>query len=216
MQLRTLNDSDGTIINTSEAYESVFIETLRSWLDEFNKDFYSVGPTIPLDFNAGELKFESHNQSGQLQNGEVNKERNASQAEVELFLDNALEKYGKESVIFVRGLVSPCILAPDIALLQISFGSTFWPKDPAFVEEILNVLIEKDFPFVCLPMLNSFHLVRISSVPMIQIFAYGSPAAKLPDDLKSSPKGLLAKWVPQQYILNHPVGVACIAWLEHY
>ncbi|KAF7968856.1 hypothetical protein HWV62_29172 [Athelia sp. TMB] len=144
---RTLNDSDGTIINTSEAYESVFIETLRGWLSGMGKAFFSVGPTTPADFRA----------SGDL-------DRTDDQGEIAAFLDGALEQYGKESVIFI------------------SFGSTFWPKDEAFVEEILNVMIEKEFPF---------------------IFAYGSPAAKLPN-IKSSPKGLLAKWVPQQYVLNHP------------
>ncbi|KAF8176084.1 hypothetical protein BJ912DRAFT_987553 [Pholiota molesta] len=121
---QTLNDSDGTIINTSEAYEAVFIETLRSWLGGMGKAFFSIGPP-------------SH----------------AEQTDVELFLENALDKYGKESVIF----------------------------------EILNVMIEKDFPLYAL-----------------HHFAYGSPAAKLPENLKSSSKGLLAKWVPQQYILNHP------------
>ncbi|KAF7979345.1 hypothetical protein HWV62_42773 [Athelia sp. TMB] len=162
---QTLNDSDGTIINTSEAYESVFIETLRGWLGGMGKTFFSVGPTTPADFRA----------AGTL-------DMTADQGEIAAFLDGALETHGKESVIFI------------------SFGSTFWPKDEAFVEEILNVMIEKEFPFVSSP---TTIRRKIPTASAAQIFAYGSPAAKLPN-IKSSPKGLLAKWVPQQYVLNHP------------
>ncbi|KAF9477697.1 UDP-Glycosyltransferase/glycogen phosphorylase [Pholiota conissans] len=158
---QTLNDSDGTVINTSEAYESVFIETLRSWLGDMGKAFFSVGPTLPVDFQRGELVKEKIDDNS----SHIKVEHEAEQKEVAEFLESALQRYGKESVIFI------------------SFGSTYWPPDNSFVEEILNIMIEKDFPF---------------------IFAYGSPAAKLPEGLKSSPKGLLAKWVPQQYILNHP------------
>ena len=82
---RTLNDSDGTIINTSEAYESVFIETLRSWLSGMSKSFYSVGPTTPVDFLESKTLDKTDDQN-----------------EIATFLDSALEKYGKESVIFVR------------------------------------------------------------------------------------------------------------------
>lgn len=82
---RTLNDSDGTIINTSEAYESVFIETLRSWLSGMSKSFYSVGPTIPVDFMESK-----------------NFDKTDDQNEIETFLNSALEKYGRESVIYVR------------------------------------------------------------------------------------------------------------------
>jgi hypothetical protein len=44
---RTLNDSDATITNASEAYESVFIETLRFWLDGMRKELHSAGPDYP-------------------------------------------------------------------------------------------------------------------------------------------------------------------------
>ena len=73
------------IINASEAYESVFIETLRSWLSGMSKSFYSVGPTTPVDFLESK-----------------NLDKTDDQDEIATFLDSALEKYGKESVIFVR------------------------------------------------------------------------------------------------------------------
>ncbi|KAF5314295.1 hypothetical protein D9619_011866 [Psilocybe cf. subviscida] len=157
---QTLNDSDGTIINTSEAYESVFIETLRSWLSGMNRSLYSVGPTVPADFQTGELS--SQEATKAVQNVDT---KSPDQVEIENFLNDALEKKGKGSVFFI------------------SFGSTYWPPDASYVEEIVNVLLEQDIPF---------------------IFAYGSPAAQLPENVKTSSKGLLAKWVPQQYILNHP------------
>jgi hypothetical protein len=148
MDFRTLNDSDGTIINTSEAYEAVVIETLRSWLSGMGKAFFSVGPTVPVDFKSGELV-----KSQKVPNGgsATEIEHSAEQSEVELFLENALDKYGKESVIFVR--YPWCKFSKRKThvrgrFFQISFGSTYWPPDNSFVEEILNVMIEKDFPFV--------------------------------------------------------------------
>jgi hypothetical protein len=96
---RTLNDSDGTIINTSEAYEAVFIETLRSWLGGMGKAFFSVGPTVPVDFQSGELVKSQKVPNG---GGATKIEHRAELTDVELFLENALDKYGKESVIFVR------------------------------------------------------------------------------------------------------------------
>lgn len=67
------------------------------------KEFFSVGPTVPVDFKNGELVKSPKLPSG----GSATKvEHRAEQTEVELFLENALDKYGKESVMFVCPMIS--------------------------------------------------------------------------------------------------------------
>ncbi|PPQ96596.1 hypothetical protein CVT26_010751, partial [Gymnopilus dilepis] len=89
--------------------------------------------------------------------------------DVEEFLDTAVSRFDEKSVLFI------------------SFGTFFYPTDPAYVEELLEALIEKEFPF---------------------IFCYASPFAKMSDELikkaTSSGLGLITKWAPQQFILSHP------------
>ncbi|KAF8965577.1 CobB/CobQ-like glutamine amidotransferase domain-containing protein [Flammula alnicola] len=88
---------------------------------------------------------------------------------VETFMDAMLVRYGKRSVLFF------------------SFGTVFWPHVEEYIDEVMEVLMEKQFPFV---------------------FCHASPFAKISEKLvekvKSSGLGLLTKWAPQQYILNHP------------
>ncbi|KAF5313262.1 hypothetical protein D9619_003742 [Psilocybe cf. subviscida] len=73
-------------------------------------------------------------------------------------------------------------------LLKMSFGTFIWPESLDYVEEIIGCMIEKKLPFV---------------------FCYASPLAKLPEELiakiNTSGLGFLSKWVPQHYILTHPV-----------
>ena len=52
-----------------------------------------------------------------------------------------------------------------------------------------------------------------------KIFAYASPSANISEQLiekvKSSGLGMLTKWSPQQFILNHPVLYPhCLFWLN--
>lgn len=140
---RTLNESDGTIINTSEAYESVFIETLRSWLGGMNRSLYSVGPTVPADFQTGELSSQEATKAVQTVDT-----KSPDQVEIENFLNNALETKGKGSVFFVGTLTGGKWYLLTELNFQISFGSTYWPPDASYVEEIVNVLLEQDIPFV--------------------------------------------------------------------
>ncbi|PPQ89308.1 hypothetical protein CVT25_000375 [Psilocybe cyanescens] len=85
------------------------------------------------------------------------------------FLEKAQAEYGEKSV------------------LLISFGTIFWPSEQNYIEEVIEALVEKKFPF---------------------ILSYASPWAKISDDLaqkiKATGLGLISKWVPQQYILTHP------------
>ncbi|KAG6821111.1 hypothetical protein H0H93_006450 [Arthromyces matolae] len=85
------------------------------------------------------------------------------------FLDNALNHSGEHSVVFI------------------SFGTSFWPTLPDYLEEVVESLIEYKFPF---------------------ILAHASPFAQVSVELsrkiQASGIGLLTPWSPQQFILNHP------------
>ncbi|KDR73135.1 hypothetical protein GALMADRAFT_721979 [Galerina marginata CBS 339.88] len=89
--------------------------------------------------------------------------------EIEAFLDNMLLQRGRRAVLFI------------------SFGTLFWPTTPEYVDEVIEALVEKSFPFV---------------------FCFASPFAKVSDQLrekvKSSGFGMITQWAPQQFILNHP------------
>ncbi|KAJ7673961.1 hypothetical protein DFH06DRAFT_1319078 [Mycena polygramma] len=90
-------------------------------------------------------------------------------AESQSFLDSMESKHGKNSVLFI------------------SLGSVFWPKADGQLEDLIDALLEKQFPF---------------------ILSYASPLAKVSDTLlekiTASGIGLATKWAPQQFILSHP------------
>jgi hypothetical protein len=69
----------------------------------------------------------------------------------------------------------------------VSFGTVHWPSVPEYVDELIEALIAKKAPF---------------------ILAYASSSATLSEQLaervQSSGLGMITKWSPQQYILNHP------------
>jgi len=73
------------------------------------------------------------------------------------------------------------------SLFFVSFGSFHWPSVPEYVDELIDALIAKKAPF---------------------IFAHASPNATLSEQLvervQSSGLGMITKWSPQQFILNHP------------
>ncbi|KAI0790764.1 UDP-Glycosyltransferase/glycogen phosphorylase [Abortiporus biennis] len=74
------------------------------------------------------------------------------------------------------------------SLLYISFGSVFWPIQPEKMWAVLDVIMEKQIPF---------------------ILSHGSPVAMIPDEVKVKVDeyalGKLTSWSPQQAILAHPV-----------
>ncbi|KAF9557518.1 UDP-Glycosyltransferase/glycogen phosphorylase [Agrocybe pediades] len=88
--------------------------------------------------------------------------------ETKHFLDSMLARFGENSTILI------------------SLGSVYWPTDTEYLDEIINALIEKNFPF---------------------ILSHASPFAKISQDLgekiKSSGHGMLTLWCPQQMVLNH-------------
>ncbi|EIW63502.1 UDP-Glycosyltransferase/glycogen phosphorylase [Trametes versicolor FP-101664 SS1] len=85
------------------------------------------------------------------------------------FLDEKLKSVGERSVLYL------------------SFGSLFWPADPAKIWAVVDVLIEKNVPF---------------------IMSHGSSmASPIPDDVKARIEAygnaIVSDWVPQQALLGH-------------
>ncbi|EJF59059.1 UDP-Glycosyltransferase/glycogen phosphorylase [Dichomitus squalens LYAD-421 SS1] len=86
------------------------------------------------------------------------------------FLDEKLALYGKHSVVYV------------------SFGSLFWPTDTNKLWAVLEVLMERNIPFV---------------MSCAAEFASGIPET-LQDKIAQFGHAIVAEWVPQQALLDHP------------
>ncbi|KAF5383026.1 hypothetical protein D9615_005086 [Tricholomella constricta] len=145
-----LMDSDAVLIASSDAYEKVSLDAVRAWFLELEKPVYAVGPLLPAGYAS------------------TRSDVNESNANVEVFLEDMLEKHGPRSVVFI------------------SFGTAFWPTKGEYLEEVVEALIKKSFPF---------------------ILSHASPFAKVSAELSEKVQswglGLLTSWSPQQYILNH-------------
>lgn len=102
-------ECDGIIIASSEAYEKVSLEALRSWYSELNKPLYAVGPLLPKNFGGVEA---------------LTGQRNA---EIETFLESMLTQHGERSVVFVRfvGLYSS-------TTHQVASSDVFWHYNLAY------------------------------------------------------------------------------------
>ncbi|KAI8989209.1 hypothetical protein BD414DRAFT_536507 [Trametes punicea] len=96
------------------------------------------------------------------------------------FMDQQVKMGGEKSVIYV------------------SFGSLFWPSDPAKLVAALDLLANQKIPF---------------------IISRPSPVAKLPDDLlqrlKENPNVYVGDWLPQRAILDHPAIGWCLTHGGH-
>ncbi|KAH9890054.1 UDP-Glycosyltransferase/glycogen phosphorylase [Cubamyces lactineus] len=91
------------------------------------------------------------------------------------FLDAHLESHGPKSAILI------------------SFGSMFWPADPAKVGAVIDTLMEKNVPFV---------LSRCSALATIP--------QDTEDRLAKCPHALVSSWVPQQAVLSHAATGWCL------
>ncbi|KAG6830042.1 hypothetical protein H0H92_002460 [Tricholoma furcatifolium] len=90
-----------------------------------------------------------------------------SNSDVTTFLDTMLEQHGTASVL--------------------SFGTIYWPTVPEYMDEMIEALIEKKFPFIL-----------THAGPHAQI------KPELAERIKASGIGFLAQWAPQEFVLNHP------------
>ncbi|KAI0323428.1 UDP-Glycosyltransferase/glycogen phosphorylase [Cubamyces sp. BRFM 1775] len=96
-------------------------------------------------------------------------------AAVMQFLDAHLESHGPKSAILI------------------SFGSMFWPADPAKVGAMLDTLMEKNVPFV---------LSRCSALADIP--------KDTEDKLAKCPHAFVSSWIPQQAVLSHAATGWCL------
>ncbi|KAI0349915.1 UDP-Glycosyltransferase/glycogen phosphorylase [Trametes cingulata] len=101
-------------------------------------------------------------------------------SDVKAFLDAQLASRGERSVILI------------------SFGSMFWPSDAAKLGTVLEVLMDKNIPFV---------------------MSCCSPFAAIPDNTKRRLEeydgAFLSNWIPQQAALTHPAMGWCLSHAGH-
>ncbi|KAI0645536.1 UDP-Glycosyltransferase/glycogen phosphorylase [Trametes meyenii] len=96
--------------------------------------------------------------------------RNSSNGnEIMSFLDEMIKSRGERSVIYI------------------SFGSLFWPRDPAKIAAVIEVIIEYNIPFI-MSHAATFK-TPLSDDLLAKIAAYGH--------------GIVSNWVPQQAVLHH-------------
>ncbi|KAL7280801.1 hypothetical protein ACG7TL_005745 [Trametes sanguinea] len=96
------------------------------------------------------------------------------------FMDARLQSHGAKSVILI------------------SFGSMFWPPNTEKVGAVLDVLMDKNVPF---------------------ILSRCSPLSAIPDEtaskLEKYDAALVSPWVPQQAVLSHPAMGWCLSHAGH-
>jgi len=126
-----LKECDDVISVSSYAFESESIESMRSWFAEWRKQLFVLGPLLPESYSS-----------------DIQSSRGAT--DVEEFLETMLLERGEKSVLFVSRYMFLCYFyAIESTNLKMSFGTFFWSTAPEYIEEVLEALIEKDFPFVC-------------------------------------------------------------------
>ena len=104
---------------------------MKSWFSEQKKSFFTIGPLLPLGLGS--------------------KKQSSATGGVDTFLDRMLLERGEKSVLFVSFLQSILFATLyEIWTSQMSFGTAFFPSAPEYLEEVLEALIEKKFPFVSL------------------------------------------------------------------
>ncbi|CDO69639.1 Glycosyltransferase Family 1 protein [Trametes cinnabarina] len=131
-----------------------------------------LGETSRKLYCSGPLISAGHNAPGYQAKGDAKG--------VMKFLDKQLSERGERSVVYI------------------SFGSMFWPLNPAKLVAALESLMQQDIPFV---------------------MANPSPMAKFPDEsvkrLQEYQRAFVATWMPQQAILAHQATGWCLTHGGH-
>ncbi|KAH9476096.1 Linamarin synthase 2 [Psilocybe cubensis] len=73
------------------------------------------------------------------------------------------------------------------SVIFLSFGTVFWPTSQDYIEEAIEAFIEKNIPFL---LCYASHIANLSE--------------EIINKVQGSGIGLVSKWLPQQFILNHP------------
>ena len=68
--------------------------------------------------------------------------------EVTAFMDRVLQTRGERSMLYVCLARSPTLAPPIELMIQFSLGTAWWPSNPEKVWSFLDILLEKQIPFV--------------------------------------------------------------------
>ncbi|RDX55144.1 UDP-Glycosyltransferase/glycogen phosphorylase [Lentinus brumalis] len=96
-------------------------------------------------------------------------------------------KQSQQSDKIVRFLEERLASHGENSVIYISFGSLFWPTDNAKLWAVLETIMEKNIPFV-----------------MSCAAEFFRPPDGMDDKLSAYGNAIVAKWVPQQALLEHP------------
>ena len=127
----SFRESDATVVATSYYYDSLSLDALKEWFASMQKDIHVLGPLLPAGFGT-----------------ETQNAKEGAGGDIEAFLEEMLVQHGKRSVFFV-GSFFFCYPFPLIFYHQVSFGTLHWPAVSEYLDELIEALLEKDVPFVC-------------------------------------------------------------------
>lgn len=148
---RNAHTTDGIVTIDAAEYQPEATNAIRAFYAERGSgEVFYAGPLLPSGSQA------VSNEKVLAQNG----------TGIMNFLDEKLKSVGERSVLYVSG---SCYIALALAyhIRQLSFGSLFWPADPAKIWAVVDVLIEKNVPFVSLASaLGMFEPATTSYLPM--------------------------------------------------
>ena len=193
---RFLNECDGVLMPSSHSWEHTSLIQMEEWLKSLHQEtlpLYVIGPLLHPGYGRPSVEDSVSEQS-------------QGERDVQVFLKEMQANYGERSVFFVYSFKDGC--HKYSLLFQISFGTVFWPTIPGYIDEVIQVLIDKEVPFVSFFLSYSF-ILHFFPLPLNQILCHPSPFAQLSEEfvnnVKFSGLGFLTTWAPQQYILSHPV-----------
>ncbi len=126
-----IHNAHGIITFDAADYAPEVTEQIRSYFAETGRKIYYAGPLIP--------------------EGEEDTSKDPRSEKVSKFLEDKLVSHGEKSVIYVGVPCCNATLILELTLAQISFGSLFWPMDNAKLWAVLDVIMERNIPFVRLP-----------------------------------------------------------------
>ena len=134
-----LHECDAILITTSHSYEDTSLIQMKLWFKSFPQDppVYAIGPLLPPGCSCHSVK-------------SLTLEKSQLENDVQAFLEEMQSTHGERSVVFVS--LFPCHWTNTWNILQISFGTLFWPTVPEYIDEVIQALTEKRAPFVCSPL----------------------------------------------------------------
>ena len=126
-QTRMMDKAEGVVTFDAADYAPHAAEQIRAYFAETGRHVYYTGPLIP--------------------EGEEETSKDPRFDEIAKFLDAKLVSHGKGTVVYVRFSLR---YMPSYLTFahQISFGSMFWPMDNAKLWAVIDVLMERNIPFV--------------------------------------------------------------------